>query len=129
MAIRTWTPADGFTRKPTVIEKPMNRGMPSSASHAVKPTVVEKPKPPVQAKRRKPSERQRAYWLKRNQLEPSEYTVADQYLVKQAKTQTPMVFVGYGRVYACTITKLWRYHVDLSIEGRKKRIHKLALAA
>jgi len=39
-----------------------------------------------------------------------------------------MVFVGYGRVYSCTITKLWRYFVDLRIDGCKKRIPKLALA-
>jgi len=112
MAIRTWTPADGFTRKP------------------VKPTVTEKPKPPVQPKpkRRKPSERQRAYWLKRNRLSLQEYTVADQYLVKQIQTQTPMVFVGYGRVIACTVKKLWRYDLDLSIKERKRNFHKLDFA-
>jgi sRNA-binding regulator protein Hfq len=121
MATLRWTPADGFTRK----TKPV----------IVKPTVAEKPKPPpVQPKpsSRKPSERQRAYWLKQNQLSPQEYTVADQYLVKQARTHTPMVFIGYGVIYSCTITWLWRYDLDLILDGvstgSTRRIHKLDLA-
>lgn len=114
MAIQVWTPETGFTRK----TKPV----------IVKPTVVEKPTPaqPSKAKRRKPSERQRAYWLKQNQI--TARTIADQYLVKQAKTKTPMMFVSYGRVFPCTITKLRSYDIDLMVDGRKKRIHKLDMA-
>lgn len=112
--IRTWTPADGFTRKP----KPV-----------INPTVIEKPKSaqPPKPKRPKPSalKRQRAYWLKQNQLSPQDYTIANQYLVKQIRTQTPMIFVGDLGAITCTIRRLWRYDIDSIIDGRKKRIHKL----
>jgi len=127
MAIKVWTPETGFTRKtqPVVTQPPV--------TEKPKPKSKSKPPPaqPSKPKRPKPSalKRQREYWEKCNRLTPDDYTIADQYLVKQVKTQTPMVFLGYGMTYPCTVTKLWRYDIDLNIDGRWKRIHKLALAA
>lgn len=115
MAISVWTPADGFTRKPTVTEPPKPSPPPAQPSKAKlpSPSVIRK---------------QRAYWLKQNRLSPQDLTIADQYLLKQAKTKTPMVFVGYGRVYCGIAKSVWRYFLRVFVGDKLITAHKLNLS-
>jgi sRNA-binding regulator protein Hfq len=66
-------------------------------------------------------------WLNNNRIE-GEYSVAEKYINKQIREKTPMVFHGYDGTLHCQIARLWKYNLNLLVDGRQQSYSKLRLA-
>ena len=93
-----------------------------------KANTAEKPSPPQKRKRksRQINEKQ-IQWLKINGIKPQDYTRADQYLAKQKREQTPMVFISYGQNYLCKVDGHWKYNLNLLIDDQLQSLSKVQL--
>jgi CspA family cold shock protein len=63
--------------------------------------------------------------LKQRPMKPRKYNVGEQYILKQIKFHTPMVFELYTESIRCTVKELLKYELKLLCDQDVRQIHKL----
>ena len=149
---QVWTPEDGFTKrsKPKstapreqqkrVISSKRPQGQFSKQPHSAQKTQRSIPVQKTAPKSEKiptpdatsPEElgrkvQRKLQWLQNNRIE-GEYSIAEKYISKQIREKTPMIFHTYDGTLHCQIERLWKYNLNLLVDGKQQSYSKLRLA-